>query len=75
MGTGHRVLLYLITTPQGPATFILTRDNVMLYVDVHFIMHSNQYHHETLLDGEITRRTAGGELGDGGVIIAYKAPV
>jgi hypothetical protein len=54
LGTGTRVLLFLTTTPDGPATFMLNAENAIFYLNVHFPQTNlTQFHNETLIDGEI----------------------
>jgi hypothetical protein len=54
LGTGTRVLLFLTTTPDGPATFMLNAENSIFYLNVHFpLANLSQFHNETLIDGEI----------------------
>ncbi|KAJ3318737.1 Dcp1p-Dcp2p decapping enzyme complex alpha subunit [Boothiomyces sp. JEL0866] len=54
-GTGLRSFLFLEVTPQGPATFLFTNQNVLLYNQMFFpIPNNNQlFHNDTLIDGEI----------------------
>lgn len=60
MGTGLRCLLFLTNNAQsGPATFMLLRDKPTIFYlnSLHFPLVNNptNFHHETLVDGEIVQ--------------------
>ncbi|KAJ3268921.1 Dcp1p-Dcp2p decapping enzyme complex alpha subunit [Terramyces sp. JEL0728] len=54
-GTGLRSFLFLEVTPQGPATFLFTSENILLYNQMLFPIPNNSqlFHNDTLIDGEI----------------------